>query len=371
MKKFNLTSFFLILIAAILVSCQEEKKQEKDVPSTFPVVTIEKRDVTTYKEYPAVVQGVVSSEVRAKVSGYITDVLVDEGELVQKGQTLFRLETQSLNQDAASAQARVNAAQVEVEKLKPLVEKEIVSNVQLETAKANLAEAKSAYQGIQANIDYANIVSPVDGVVGNINLRNGSLVSPNDEQGLTSVSQIDEVYIYFSMNEKDFLDFVSETDGETIEEKLAHFPEIDFVLSNKEKYSQKGKIEAVSGQINRQTGTVRFRSKFSNPNRLIRDGASGKISIPTAYENSIVVPSISTFEKQNKRFVFVVENDSISEKSIEVEDATKNLYVLKNGLSEGDKIMAEGVNRVKDGDEIQPKEISLDEVLSAYKTVFK
>lgn len=361
-----------LLFVLLIFSCKKEgEKKSKSEPMTFPVIKIEKTDVTTLKKYPAVVEGVVSSDVLAKVSGYITDVYVREGEIVEQGQMLFQLETQALNQNAAAAKARVEAAQVEVNRLLPLVEKNIISDVQLQTAKANLQDAKSNYQGIQANINYARIVSPVNGMVGRINYRNGALVSPQDALPLTQVSQISQVFVYFSMNEKDFLNLMQEADGTTLQEKIEAFPAVELMLSNGNKFDYKGKIDAISGDIDPQTGSLSFRAVFENPSGILRNGASGTIAVPSVYHHKITIPKVSTFERQNKRFVYVVENDSVQEKAIQVQDETETVFVLNNGLEEGTMIMGKGVNRVKDGDKIVPEEVTLEEIISSYQTVFK
>ncbi|WP_394369912.1 efflux RND transporter periplasmic adaptor subunit [Tenacibaculum piscium] len=169
-------------------------------------------------------EGIINSNVNAKMGGYIQKVLVDEGQKVRKGQVLFRLETQSLNQDASAAKARVNVAQVEVEKLKPLVEKNIISAVQLETAKANLAQAKANYSSVNANIGYATIKSPVNGFVGAINFREGSLINPNNSVPLTTVSDISKVYAFFNLNETAYLDFLQNATGKTFEQAIKPIP---------------------------------------------------------------------------------------------------------------------------------------------------
>ncbi len=306
--------FSLFISAAIFTSCADSKGGQQAAqaqgPQPYPVLEVPTKTVTGYTSYPTSIEGVVNSEVRAKVSGYITDVLVDAGSKVKKGQLLFKLETQSLSGDAAAAKANVNAAKVEVEKLKPLVEKEIISSVQLETAKAQLAQAEANYNSIAANIDYANIKSPVDGYVGNINFRNGALVSPVDPTPLTTVSQTDKVYAFFSMNEKDFLSFMKTTEANSMEEKIENLPEIDLVLANGNEYDKKGTIETISGEINQQTGTVTFRAKFDNTNGLLRNGSSGTVKIPNVYENAVIVPTLSTFEQQGKTFVYKVQTDS-------------------------------------------------------------
>src|SRR5690606_17460846 len=204
----------------------------------FPVITVPAETVTAYTTYPTSLEGIINSEVRAKTSGYITKVFVDEGQKVKKGQTLFTLETQSLSQDAAAAKANVNAAQVEVDKLKPLVEKNIISKVQLETAKAKLAQAHSGYNSIAANIGYATIKSPVDGFVGAIPFREGALISPTSQIPLTTVADIDKIYAFFSLNEKDYLDFIEKNEGKTLEDKIKNLPKVRLILANGSLYDQ-------------------------------------------------------------------------------------------------------------------------------------
>src|SRR5690606_9575889 len=219
---------FSVFPALVLFSCGKKTEPMSSHPPTVPVIEVTARDVTGYYSFPVNIEGKVNNAVRAKISGYIRNVYVDEGQIVRKGQPLFRLETNVQSQDAHAAQAginaaqaninaaqaSVNAAQVEVDKLIPLVEKNIISNVQLETAKANLsraqgqlAQARAAYQqakanysGIQANIDFGVVKSPISGVVGSIQFREGSLVGPNDPTPITTVSEVGEVYAYFSMN---------------------------------------------------------------------------------------------------------------------------------------------------------------------------
>lgn len=196
MRNFNYLGF--IVSTLLFISCGEsnEGQQQAQGPAPYPVLEVPTKTVTGYTSYPASIEGTINSRVRPKVAGYITDVLVDEGEVVRQGQTLFRLETESLTQDAGAARANVNAAQVEVDKLQPLVEKGIISNVQLETAKARLAQAEAGYNSVAASIGYATIKSPINGKVGSIAFREGALVSPGDPTPLTTVSQMEQVYAF-------------------------------------------------------------------------------------------------------------------------------------------------------------------------------
>ncbi|MDG3583164.1 efflux RND transporter periplasmic adaptor subunit [Galbibacter pacificus] len=364
----------LIIGGAVMLSgCggkQENNSQQQAPP--FPVVKVESKKVTGYQTYPTSIEGIVNSAVRAKVSGYIKQVLVDEGQKVNKGQTLFRLETETLTQDADAAKASVNVAQVEVDRLKPLVEKGIISNVQLETAKANLAQAKSNYNSINANIGYATVKSPVDGYVGAIPFREGTLVSPSDQVPLTTVSDIKEVYAYFSMNEKDYLDFLQNTKGETLEEKIKNFPKVNLLLANGEQYKQKGEIKTVTGQINENTGTVSFRATFDNPNRLLTNGNSGKIQIPAVYTDLPVISQESTFERQGQVLVYHVNGDNkVSSEVIKIKDGVDNLYVVESGVKIGDVIVAKGVGKLRADMAITPQEVAYDSITKPIKKLFR
>ncbi|WP_281754757.1 efflux RND transporter periplasmic adaptor subunit [Neptunitalea chrysea] len=363
------------LTTALLVSCGNENAQQQAPAqaSATPVslITIPSKTVTGYKSYPTSIEGIINSGVRAKVQGYIQQVLVDEGQKVKKGQPLFRLETQSLNQDAAAAKANVNAAQVEVDKLKPLVEKNIISNVQLETAKAQLQQAKSSYESIMANIGYATVKSPIDGYVGSIPYRQGTLVGSTDATPLTTVTEIKQVYAYFSMNESDYLSFLQNTPGATKQEKIANFPEVSLVLVNGSTYEEKGKIETVTGQINSNTGTVSFRAVFENPKELLTNGNSGTIKVPVIYKDSPVIPQNSTFEQQGNIMTYTVSADNKTVSTLIKTKATVgNLYVIESGLKKGDKVVAEGVSKLRPGAGVQPTEVPFDSIAKPIKILF-
>ncbi|WP_066217843.1 efflux RND transporter periplasmic adaptor subunit [Formosa haliotis] len=374
MKNRHYTILSLFLIAITLISCgkEAEKQSAPQQAPAFPVTVIQNKTVTAYQNFPATISGIVSSQVRAKVSGYIQEVLIDEGEPVKKGQVLFKLETQSLSQDAGAAKARVNVAQVEVEKLIPLVEKGIISPVQLQTAKANLAQAEASYSAINANIGYATIKSPVDGYVGAINFREGALISPSDPTPLTIVSDISKVYAFFSLNETQYLDFLENTEGKNLEEKLTHYPDVNLILANKSVYSEKGKIQTSSGQINQNTGTVSLRAVFNNPNRLISNGSSGTIQIPVVYEDAIVVPQKATYEQQGNIMLYKVGEDNKTVNTIiKVKASIDGLYVLESGLNANDKIVASGIGKVRNDMVITPQEVPFDEVTKPIEVLFK
>jgi membrane fusion protein (multidrug efflux system) len=374
MKKNNLQligSFFLL---AILVNCGNKEQAQKGPagPTPFEVTTIPLKTVTGYTSYPTSIEGIVNSEVRAKISGYITAVLVEEGKHVNRGQVLFKLETQLLNQDASAAKANFNAAQVEVDKLRPLVEKNIISNVQLESAKAKFQQAKSTYNSIIANINYGVIKSPVEGYVGLINLRTGALVSPISQEPLTTVSQINKVYAYFSMNEKDYLNFLLNSEGKTIDDKIKFLPKVTLVLVNGSDYRKKGTIETINSQVNAKTGSITFRAVFDNPSRLLTNGNSGTIKIPKIYVDVVVVPKESTYEQQGTTYVYKIAKDSMAISTpIAIVADIDNMFVVSDGIKVGDKIIATGLAKLKGNTKITPMEVPFDRVSKPIKQVFR
>lgn len=388
-----------LLLSTFMISCgKKEQQQAGPQIASLPVTEISTLDVTGYTSFPVNIEGKVNNEVRAKIQGYITQVFVDEGQIVSKGQPLFKLETNVLNENASAAKsgisaaqasveaakASVKAAQVEVDKLIPLVEKNIISNVQLETAKANLSraqgqlaqaqaayqQAKANYSSIQANIDFSVVRSPISGVVGAINFREGSLVGPSDPTPMTVVSQVGDVYAYFSMNESEYFDFLKDTPGQNVKEKLKNLPEVELVLANGQIYNEKGKIQTVTGQINPQTGTILFRASFPNKDRLLSNGNSGTIRIPKAYGESLVVPEKATFEQQGYTYVYRVENDTVHSTIVEILDRVNNLAVVKSGLKKGDKIVVEGMGKLRDKAPIKPQMVDFKEVTKPIQQVF-
>lgn len=371
--KNNPRYLFLALALCVLMSCQDKGNGPQGRPPlALPVVEVPLRTVTSFTAYPASIEGTINSAVRAKVSGYITQVLVDEGQKVRKGEILFKLETQSLSQEAGAARANVNVAQVEVNKLKPLVEKGIISPVQVETAEARLAQAKANYNSITANIGYATIKSPIDGYIGAISYRQGALVSPADPKPLTTISDIDEVYAFFAMNEKDYLNFIQTTKGKTLSDKIRNFPPVELQLVNGTVYDHKGKIETVTGQVNTATGTVSFRATFPNPERILTNGNSGSIRIPKMYEDVPVVPEAATFEQQGRVYVYKVQGDTLAVSApVTVLDRVGNLAVIGSGIKGGEKIVAQGVGKVRNEMPIQPKAVPFDSVANSVNAVFK
>ena len=346
----------------------------------FPVLTLSQRQITLFNDYPAIIQGEQNIEIRPKIDGYIEFIYVDEGAAVKKGQLLFRINAPQFEQAVRTAeaeikiaQASVNSARMQVEKVRPLVEKDIISKYELESAEYNLqsrqailAQAEANLSNAKTNLGYASVTSPVNGVLGPIPYRLGSLVSSNTPQPLTTVANIGNIFAYFSVNEKDRLEFRRNAKGKTIAERLASIPPVTLILSDGSEYSHKGKVETESGLINRETGSASLRATFPNPGSHIQSGSSGKVRIPQRLDSVLLIPQQSTYELQGKRFVYLVEpKGSVKSTQINVlEGSDGQFFVAREGLKPGDKIVADGINGLKDGTQIKPVNINAD---SLYK----
>lgn len=379
--------FHTIVLASLAVSitsCDKKAEQAARPPMPYKVVQVPVQDVTGHNSYPTNLQGKVTSSVRAKISGYIQELYVDEGSIVKKGQPLFRLETNILNENAdaakaaiQTAEAQVNVAQVNYDKLVPLVEKGIISKIQLETAAATLASAKSQlasakaqYKSIVANIDYAIVKSPIDGIVGAIPYRIGTLVSPSDPAPLTVVSDDSEMYAYFSMNEKEYFDFLEKIEGATVKDKLKNLPKVNLRLANGQIYNQQGQIETITGQVNTTTGTVQVRASFPNKEHILSNGNSGTLLLPQLYNDVMVVPESATFEQQGQIYVYKVENDTAKAVKIDVTDRVNKLIIVKDGVQKGETIVGTGLGTLRSGMPITPQPVEFKTINEAIKSTF-
>lgn len=352
------TSLIVSLLLATMVSCGTKEGRQRAIAPTPPslkVISIKKQDLTTFNTYSTTMEGKQNVEIWPKVSGFVQEIYVEEGQKVKKGQLLFKLETQSLSQDANAAKALVNVAQVEVDKLIPLVEKGIISNVQLETAKAKLMQAKSTYESVIANINYSRITSPVGGYIGTIPHKVGTLVSNNMAQPMTVVSDISEVRAYFSLNEKELLKIRQRLASEGRQISLDKAPEVELIMVNGEIYPHKGKIAVVNNIINGTTGSVTIRADFKNPEYLLSTGSTGQIKIPSISKDIFVIPQEATIDLQGNKMIYVMDKENkVTSTPIKIASQTSDSFLVKTGLKEGTIIVTEGVSKLKNGQTISP-----------------
>jgi membrane fusion protein (multidrug efflux system) len=385
MKKVLFPGTLSALAILVLSSCGGGQKQGVGAgpggpqpPASYQVFTVAPQSATLSNDYPATMQGEQNIEIRPKVDGFVDKIYIDEGSVVKKGQLLFRISAPQYQQDVnnsaaaiASAEADVSAARLAVNKAKPLVEKDIISHYELESAeytltarKAALAQAKATYNTAKVNLGYTTITSPVDGVIGTLPFKIGSLVSSTNTQPLTTVSNIGKVYAYFSLNEKQLLDFSRTVKGSTLNEKLANTPAVTLILSDGTTYPEKGRVETIAGLINTETGSASFRAAFPNPVGLLRSGSSASVRIPQEIKDGILIPQRSAYELQGKHFVYMVDaNGLVKSTEIEIMDLTAGqFYVVTSGLKAGDKIVYDGNSSLKDSAKVKPEEMDANKV---------
>jgi len=380
----NRVAFSLvIMLVAGLYACKSSSADNammQQPPQALPVIAVGSQPATVYQEFSASLEGSKDIEVRPQVDGYLDRIYVDEGAHVRKGQPLFHINDRPYAEQVNNAKASLSAAkanlanaQINVSKLSPLVQNNVISDVQLKTAQAaydaaaaNVAQAQATVQNAEINVGYTLITAPVDGYIGRIPFKTGSLVGTTTTVPLTVLSEIKEVYAYFSLSENDFIQFKNQFPGNTIEEKIKKMPPVELLLADNSVYPRKGKVETVSGQFNNSRGTISFRASFENGDGLLRSGNTGKIRIPRPITSSIVIPQEATFELQDKVFVFALaDSNKVTAKPITIAGKSGNYYLVENGVKSGDKIVYTGLDRLREGVVIVPQPMSMDSLLKA------
>ena len=358
MKK---TSHYLVLWGlSLLCACQSQEQRQPG--ETYKTLTVEPSTQTLQTDYPVALRGKQSVEIRPQVSGLITEICINEGDAVRQGQVLFiidqvpykaALETARAN--VKSAEAKLQTAKLTASSKEALYKEQVVSDFDLQTARnqqleaeAALAQAQSEETNARNNLSYTEVKSPVDGVASMIPYRVGALVNSSIAEPLVTVSDDSEIYAYFSMAENQMLDLIQQYGS--LDEAKNSIPPVNLILSNGKPYTYPGKINAISGTVDESTGAVSLRAVFKNPHHLLRNGATGLVSVPTRFENCIAIPQAATYEIQNKIFVYKVVDGKAQSAQITVfkyNDGTN--YIVESGLSVGDVIIAEGAGLVREG----------------------
>lgn len=356
-----------------LVSCTQGNskngdKADKPVAVELPVITVNTTTAFTERTYLGSVEGTDNVEIRPQLSGKLEAIFVDEGEYVEKGQKLFQIDpltyNEALNNEVASREVRkaeLENAALEIERLTPLVENEVISNVRLraaesnyEVAKAALSQADAAVNSAKINKDFTLIKAPVDGYIGRIPKRIGNIVSMSDSEPMTVLSDIHSVRVYFSMSETDFLYFNErskrdslDTEGEETRDMLS---EVTLILADGNEFEEKGIIDAVDGHVNRSTGAISLRATFPNPKGLLRSGNSGKIKLEERHHNVIAIPQTAIYEIMDRTFVYLLDdNNKLKRQPVELAGTSGKNYLVEAGLNAGDQIVTTGVESLEEG----------------------
>src|SRR5690554_4470698 len=379
LKKIPVTLGFAISIAG-MVSCtsgNSKNADQSDVLSAIelPVTTVQPTTAFTEKTYLGSVEGTDNVEIRPQVGGKLEAIFVDEGEYVEKGQKLFQIDpltyNEALNNELANREVRkaeLENAALEIERLTPLVENEVISNVRLraaesnyEVARAALAQSDASVNSAKINRDFTVILAPVDGYIGRIPKRIGNIVSMSDSEPMTVLSDVKNVRVYFSMSETDFLyynershrDSLAVEEGETKDILL----EVSLILADGKEFEEKGIIDAIDGHVNRSTGAISLRATFPNPKGMLRSGNSGKIKLEEKHQNVIAIPQTAIYEIMDKTFVYLIQEDNKTKRHpVVLAGKSGKSYLIKEGLSAGDRIVTSGVESLNEDMIVIPQE---------------
>ncbi|WP_229239601.1 efflux RND transporter periplasmic adaptor subunit [Echinicola soli] len=356
----------LILMAGIIFfGCKEEKKVDEGLP--LPVISLKEEKAARSYQYLGSIEGVENVEIRPQVDGILEQIYVDEGDFVEKGQSLFKINNQPYMENLKNAQANVELekaklrkAQTEIDRLQPLIDNEVISEVRMQTtladyevAKSSLEQAEAVAANMRINLDFTTIKAPVNGFMGRIPRSIGNVVKKTDSEPLTTLSNVHEVYVYFSMSESDYL-YYERMKKDSNSKKLN--PNVKLILADGSIYDKVGTIDANSGQINRSTGSIALRARFSNPDTLLRSGNTGKILMEQIYPDAILIPQGATASIHDKKFVYTLNDDNtVNRIEIKIEGRSGKKYIVSDGsLSPDDRIVTSGLDKLTDGVKVKP-----------------
>jgi membrane fusion protein (multidrug efflux system) len=365
---------FIVLSMVTICSCQSKKTIENKY-DTFPVTKVLLKDTSSYTDYVAEVHALQNVEIRARVNGYLESLHVDEGAFVKEGQLLFTINNKEYIEELAKAKAvyknaiaKVNEAELELKNVLSLAEKKIVSSTEialaknkLEAQKASLEESLAHQSHVQLKLDNTKIKAPFSGIINRIPHKIGSLI----EEGtlLTSISENDEVYAYFDVSEKEYLAYARNIKKDSVTSKV-----VSLILADGSEHTVKGIIETIEGEIDESTGNIAFRAKFKNPDKIIKHGASGKVRLIKKYDNALLIPQKSTFEIQDKLYVYVLgKNNKLEVRNIDVKYRLPHIYIVSRGLKAGEHILYEGIQNAKNGMIVTPQYLSMQSITANFE----
>ena len=355
----------VLTVALALTGCRQQGEDRENDNQNFETMTVAKKDITLQQSYPAQIEGRQSVKIIPRVEGYLRQIYVKEGQHVKKGQVLFvidqatyQAEVKAAEANVAVAKAGVETAQLNYDSRKTLHQKNIVSDYDLRTATANLSMAKAQAQQAQAqlqsartNLSYTILRSPSDGVVGSLPYRVGDMVGPSMQGGLTTVADAHEMYVYFSLTERDVMSRI--TEHGSLDKAVAAFPPVILLTANGDTCTVKGRVESISGVVDSSTGSVSARAVFPNADNHLLSGSTGCIVIPKKMKQVIVIPQSATYEIQDKTYAWRLVHGKAESKMISVLPTSDGkTYVVTSGLAVGDIIVAKGAGYVKEGQEI-------------------
>ncbi len=340
--------FMLISIVAVLItSCQSEHEKKHEAETNFLVTSPLKKDTTLVKDYVCQIHAIQHIEIRALEKGYLQNIYVDEGQFVKKGQQMFQIMPMMYEAELQKAQAEASFAEIEYKNTKSLADNNVVSENELALAKAKLDKAKAEVSMAQVHLNFTSIKAPFDGIVGRFHVRLGSLL--DEGELLTELSDNSKMWVYFNVPEAEYLDYRANIKKDSISN-------VSLKMANNQLFDQGGIVETIESDFNNETGNIAFRATFPNPNGLLRHGETGSILVNVPINNALLIPQKTTFEVLDKKYVFVVDDKNIiRSRNITIGAELPHIYSVIDGLKENDKILLEGLRKVREKDKIAYK----------------
>lgn len=325
-----------------------------------------KKDVIGTQRYVCQIHSCQHIEVRALEGGYLQEIGIKEGQAVKKGQTLFKILPVLFEAKLATEVAEAERAQIEFINAKSLTDKGIVSPQELALKKAELDKAQAKVNLARAELNFTNITAPFDGIVDRQRNQLGSLIEEGDV--LTTCSDNSLMWVYFNVPETRYLEYKADLDEAKKNGSDGHHLTVELVLANGQVFPQPGQIGAIEADFNNTTGNIAFRADFPNPSGLLRNGQTGTVLIHRTLPDAIVIPQRATYEILAKQYVYVIDTDNVvHQRDITIETELDDIFVIKDGLQEGDKIVLEGLRQVRDGDHVEYEFRAPEQVLSNLK----
>ena len=349
---FTLTGLLSVPLSSGCGSKAHQHAEEAVFQTTSPIRT----DTEATREYVCQIRAIQHIELRALESGYLEQIFVDEGQAVKKGQQMFQILPKLYLAETHKAQAEAAVAQIEYQNTKRLADGHVVSLSELALSRAKLDKARAELELAKVHLGFTDIRAPFDGIMNRLLVRRGSVVE--DGELLTTLSDNSKMWVYFNVNEAEYLDYKSHADSGGI-------GTVRLVMANGKQFPTLGKVETIEADFNNETGTIAFRATFANPSGLLRHGETGKVLMTSPLKGALIIPQKATFDIMDKKFVFVVDAEGVvRSRQITVTHELPQVYVVGAGLAEKDKVLLEGLRKVKDGDKIATKFLNPKEVVA-------
>ncbi|PQJ73685.1 MULTISPECIES: efflux RND transporter periplasmic adaptor subunit [Polaribacter] len=347
--------FIGLFILSIYTSCKHKQEVHHET-AKYLITSPIKQDTIITKDYVSQIHSIKHIEIRALERGYLKHISVDEGQHLKKGQKMFNIMPNVYKAELQKAKAEAQVAEIEYKNTKLLADENVVSKNELAMSKANYDKEKAEVSLAETHLGFTDIRAPFDGIMDHLHVREGSLL--DEGELLTTLSDNSKMWVYFNVPEAEYLDYIISTKRDKKEE-------VSLLMANNKLFNQKGIVETIEGEFNNETGNIAFRATFPNPDGILRHGETGSIIMTIPFKDAIIIPQKVTFEILNKKYVYIVDkNNTVKQHEIEIGAELENLFIVSKGLSKDDKILLEGIRKVKNNETIATEFVAPNSVLS-------